>query len=328
MLDPSSPSGSCPSANPLPDCDGWEVSLLGSGYDSFYDRTFLTYSVTQGDGVVLDSVTISSGSCCVEDASYFGDSLGYGLDSDSCVNGVNYIKTLTQNTGYYKIVYTGNVPVVNNATTVAVKNGNGFCLYKVPGVDCSTPTPPPPPPLTSPPPPPPVVTHTMVLRQPLDIEIRERAVRDSFRQNIVVRRNSNKGEVRALIKFPEISNIPSGAIITSAELRFFTKNPTEATEDIISGYIVNADWDNYSNWGTVSGGVDLTTTPQISFAFMPSTDEKDIFVDVDPAEIQAWLDGTVPNDGWVMVSDSDGKSSRKQPMHHIVGFPLTDRASL
>ena len=182
---------------------------------------------------------------------------------------------------------------------------------------------------------------SMVLTQPLDIEIRENADRGGNRGRIVVDRRTTLGEARALIKFPEINtNIPNGATITSAQLRFFTKNPT-STAGTILGYSMSAVWDNNSNWAAVNGGVDLTTKNlRSSFSFTPSTDEENVFVNVSPTEVQAWLDGSTSNEGWVMVSDSNSKSIWKQPLfillvflsrftlshnHRQLDFPISER---
>lgn len=80
--------------------------------------------------------------------------------------------------------------------------------------------------------------HSVVVTQPLDVEIRENDDHGSAQLRIAVDRDTNLGEARALINFPGISSIPSGANITSAQLRFFTRNPTSAS-GAISGYTMS-----------------------------------------------------------------------------------------
>lgn len=137
-----------------------------------------------------------------------------------------------------------------------------------------------------------------------DVEIRETLDRGGTRGTIVVDKVTGDGEARALIKF-DLTGLPNDAVATSAELRFYTRNPTSGE---IAGYQLSTSWDNDSGWSALpNGGVDVTNPPPESFSFIPSIDEADVFVTVTTAEIQGWLDDPPSNNGWVMVSNSNSK---------------------
>ncbi len=118
--------------------------------------------------------------------------------------------------------------------------------------------------------------------------------------------------VQGLIRFDSIfgsaaDQIPSGATITSAQLRLNVNNPSIGSATIgLHQMLVN--WTDSSTWNSLSSGVSTNGVEAASAADATISDPTatgSVTVSGLESTVQAWLDGDSENYGWVIVSDSD-----------------------
>ena len=119
---------------------------------------------------------------------------------------------------------------------------------------------------------------------------------------------SGNWESQSLIRFDSLfgsgtGQIPLGSTINNATLRLYlygVQNPTQ----VLGVYNITTNWADSSTWNSLGGGI----TPGVnaeSGATATATNLAVGWLGIDVASsLQAWADGSLPNQGWAILSES------------------------
>ena len=121
----------------------------------------------------------------------------------------------------------------------------------------------------------------------------------------------------ALIKFTGLSNIPSGATVTSVELginSYGTVDATATVNRVLPNWVVaQATWNIYStgnNWGTAgaeSSGTDYSATTTDSWTCLGASQYwVTLTANQLKTDVQGMIDGTYSNYGWKFTGGGGG----------------------
>lgn len=148
-------------------------------------------------------------------------------------------------------------------------------------------------------------------------------------------KNSQNLIRRALVRFDVAGSIPSGAVISSVVLTLNVSNVSDVTPRIFTIHRLQKDWGEGTSTGTGGGGAPATTgdatwlctfhpgTPWANAGgdFEPIADASQLLGDVGSyswsappmaSDVQAWHDGVVPNDGWIIAGDETAAGTARR----------------
>lgn len=115
-------------------------------------------------------------------------------------------------------------------------------------------------------------------------------------------KSRSRSRERAVVRF-DLSEVPPGATIESAQVRFYVTNPDDDTVRI---YRVTDDWTEFGvTWRNTRWDFDWRT---VHGSFRPSEDESFVSADV-TSLVQAWSCGT-PNHGMMLIAKWGGRQSK------------------
>jgi hypothetical protein len=146
---------------------------------------------------------------------------------------------------------------------------------------------------------------------------------------------SGRGVSRALLRFDDFS-LPTGAVVNSATLNFFTKSAQESGSSPVRMYEMLTAWDNTSTWNSFGNGISLddveaSSTPFVERFNIP--DETPISFDA-TALVQAWADGSsnaafgifirnFSSDGWdIQVASNGGEFAPFLTVDYTAAAPV------
>lgn len=139
----------------------------------------------------------------------------------------------------------------------------------------------------------------------IDTDIRSGSPNTSYGSStsIVVDQSTGGGVAQGLIKF-DLSGLPSGASVISANLEVFQFDPSSSGANVY-GYRMFQTWSESSTWNSLGGGVstngsEAASTPSFSVPSPNINGLKSIDVTDD---VVAWVTGSA-NQGWVLISTS------------------------
>lgn len=112
---------------------------------------------------------------------------------------------------------------------------------------------------------------------------------------------------RFVLKF-DLSTIPAGAVITNAKIELTVTNYFHAASTI-GAYTVSVPWSETSvNWSDVAGHISSTPTSTKTLVFPTNSLGYVAQWDVN-ADVQAMVDGTLTNNGWLFMDVAEATNS-------------------
>ncbi len=118
---------------------------------------------------------------------------------------------------------------------------------------------------------------------------------------------ASSGHTHALLRFEDLigddlGRIPPGATIASAELRFFSTNPTSNND--VNFHRMLIPWEDTATWNSFTGGIqpdgiEATISPD---ATLVATGQSGVWLDLDVTDsLKAWIEDQAPNYGWALL---------------------------
>jgi hypothetical protein len=121
---------------------------------------------------------------------------------------------------------------------------------------------------------------------------------------------------QGLIRFDDIvgsgtTQVSSGTKVISAKLRIYTGNTTnDESPNDFGLYTMKRTWEESDTYDSLVGGIsgsEVDATP--GFTVRPNDEGAYVVFDVTDT-VQAWVDGTLPNFGWMLRNDTAGNGWR------------------